>query len=105
MNPSRQAKEIAMKIRRRHLVGGIAALALPRVGRADELDTPKAKPILTVSGKIGVFNGDGAARFDLPMLEALEQSRFTTTTPWYSGPVTFQGVRMAHLMQVLKASG
>ena len=47
-----------------------------------------------VSGKIASTNKGDAAQFDRPMLEALGMSGFETTTPWYPGPVRFDGVRV-----------
>jgi hypothetical protein len=83
-----------------------AALAAP-VGRASAsgLATPGGEVILTISGKISVTNRPGAAVFDRDMLEALGMSSFTTTTPWYDGPVTFEGVPMTRLMQAVGAAG
>src|SRR5919107_1664990 len=42
---------------------------------------------------------------DRPMLEALGTSGFETTTPWYPGPVRFEGVRMDRLLEAVGASG
>jgi hypothetical protein len=97
-----------MEIARRHLatgLAGLATLAALRRARADGLPTPTGTPILTVSGKIGVFNGDHTANFDRTMLEALGTSGFTTATPWYDRPVKFEGVLMARLMQTVGAAG
>jgi hypothetical protein len=63
------------------------------------------RPILTVSGKIANTNRGDAAQFDRPMLEALGMSGFETTTPWYPGPVRFDGVRMDRLLEVVGSSG
>src|SRR4029077_15481411 len=45
------------------------------------------------------------ADFDREMLEALDRTSFTTSTPWYDSPVTFTGVRMATLMKASRARG
>jgi hypothetical protein len=84
---------------------GLATLAASRAARAHGLPDPSGKPILTVSGRIGVFNDDHMAKFDRAMLEAMGSTKFTTTTPWYDEPVTFEGVLMARLMQVIGATG
>lgn len=84
---------------------GTAAIAAPGTRAADGLPTPAGKPVLTVSGRIGIFNKGETAEFDLAMLEALGTDQFTTTTPWYSGPVLFEGVRMQRLMQAVGATG
>ncbi len=39
------------------------------------------------------------------MLEGLGQVGFQTTTPWYNGPVRFDGVRMTRLMEAVGATG
>jgi len=69
------------------------------------LDTPKERPILTVSGKIGEKNAGDVARFDMKMLEALPQHSFTTRTPWYDKPVKFTGPLLSDLLAAVKASG
>lgn len=96
-----------MTITRRALTASLLAVALPRVAGAAEasLPEPKGKVILTVSGKIGMFNVGKTAKFDRDMLEGLGWSSFTTSTPWYNEPVTFAGVRMAKLMQTVRAQG
>lgn len=85
------------------VVPGMAALTSP--ARAEGLATPTERVILTVSGKIGVTNTGDTARFDRPMLEALGWFGFTTRTPWYDGPMRFDGVKMSVLMQAVGASG
>ncbi len=106
------AWQMSIPIRRRGLVipilGVLAGAASPsRTGQAQEqrLPQPVERVILTVSGRIGATNRDGAAEFDRPMLEGLGTTSFETTTPWYDGPVRFDGVRMDQLMQAVRASG
>jgi hypothetical protein len=95
-----------MKLTRRSTVLGLLPFSVPHIARADaSLRQPRDRVILTVSGKIGVFNGGATARFDRAMLEEFDITQFTTTTPWYDGPVTFEGVRMGHLMETLGAQG
>jgi len=72
---------------------------------AGSLPQPSEKPMLTVSGKIGVSNKDGAAQFDRTMLEAMGMVEIETTTPWYKGLVKFEGVPLAKLMAAVQASG
>jgi hypothetical protein len=72
---------------------------------AEPLAEPTERPILTVTGNIGVTNRAGAATFDRAMLEALGMVRFETTTPWYKGPVTFEGVPLKRLMDAVEARG
>jgi len=87
---------------------GAAALAggaVCRSAEAGSLPQPTEKPILTITGRIAATNKVDAARFDRPMLEALGMSGFETTTPWYNGPVRFEGVSMSRLMQEVGATG
>jgi hypothetical protein len=78
-------------------------LAAPAV--AAPLGQPTGAPVLTIEGEIGVTNAPGKAVFDLAMLERLGLVTFTTMTPWYTNPVTFEGVPMARLMETVGASG
>lgn len=77
------------------------ALAAPVLA----LEAPKERPILTVSGKIGVKNAGDTARFDMKMIEALPQHSFTTRTPWFDKPVKFTGPLLSDVMAAVKASG
>lgn len=88
----------------------IGALALGTVSSSvafasSPLPEPTGRAVLTVSGRIAVTNRDGAAVFDLPMLEALGNAGFETRTPWHTGAVRFDGVPMQRLMQAIGASG
>jgi hypothetical protein len=92
------------------MLGRVAAAALlgtglTRQARAAKLGQPEGKVILTISGQIAETNRDGAAVFDRPMLEALGMESFSTTTPWYDGPVKFEGVRMSRLLDTVGATG
>ncbi len=93
---------------RRHILRlslAVPALGLAREATAAALAQRTGKPILTMSGKISVFNDDSVARFDRAMLEGLGMTSFKTATPWYSGPVTFEGVLMTTLFDAVGASG
>jgi len=85
----------------------LAAAAAPAFAQTATpgLPAPKGRVILTVSGKIGVRNDGETAKFDRDMLEALGQSSFTTSTPWYDAPTKFEGVPMARLLAAVQASG
>lgn len=86
----------------------LAGLALPFAARpaaAAGMAPPTGTVILTVSGKISVFNVGDTAQFDRPMLEALGMTSFRTKTPWYDNPVVFEGVLMDKLMTVVGATG
>ncbi|MEC9347104.1 MAG: molybdopterin-dependent oxidoreductase [Pseudomonadota bacterium] len=85
------------------------ALALLVLGvgtaAAAELAAPAGRPLLTVSGEIGVTNGEGGARFDRAMLEAMPQATVQTETPWTEGKVSFTGVLLADVLDAVKAGG
>lgn len=88
----------------------ILSLILAGVGlffsaSAQALDAPAERPILTISGKIGVKNAGDKARFDMKMIEALPQHSFTTRTPWYDKPVKFTGPLLSDVLAAVKASG
>jgi hypothetical protein len=68
---------------------------------AEGLDQPTDEVLLTVSGDIAVTNGDGVARFDRAMLEALDPVTFTTSTIWTDGAQEFTGVPLHVLLDAL----
>jgi hypothetical protein len=85
---------------------GLAGSVPRRRAAASALPEPSTAVILTVSGAIAASNAPGGrARFDRPMLEALGTASFTTSTPWYDRPTTFEGVPMAALMDAVGARG
>ncbi|WP_040586768.1 molybdopterin-dependent oxidoreductase [Allomesorhizobium alhagi] len=65
----------------------------------------KGTPILSIEGNIRVTNADGVAQFDRGMLEKLGMTTLTTTTPWFSGPVEFEGVLLKQIMALVGAQG
>lgn len=85
----------------------IAALTLTGLSTlALALDAPKERPVLTITGKIGVSNSPGGGvRLDMKMIEALPQHSFTTRTPWYDKPVKFTGPLLADVLKLVKAQG
>lgn len=86
-------------------VASIAVLGpLTSVGAAD-LEPPRGKPILTISGAINRTNVDGEAVFDREMLEAQGTETVVTKTPWFDGVTEFSGVRMDKLMELVGAEG
>ena len=72
---------------------------------AAPLAAPKDKPILTVSGAISETNSDAGAQFDRAMLEQIGMATIETTTPWYKGPMKFEGVPLDKLMEAVGAKG
>lgn len=84
---------------------GVAGLAGARAAGAATLAMPQGKVILTISGLIKVTNANDTAVFDMAMIEAIGLESFSTTTPWYNGPVKFEGVRMSKLLDLVGATG
>jgi len=81
------------------LTGWFLALG---AGPAAALDPPSGKVVLTVTGKVATRNGpDGAATFDMNLLERLPRHSFTTKTPWYSKPRKFSGVLLRDLLEAV----
>jgi hypothetical protein len=89
------------------LIPAAATLSVVGSGRPAyaTIPAPSETPILTISGRIKITNGDGTARFDRAMLEAMGMQRIETTTPWHSGTVRFEGVPLAALMRAVGAEG
>ena len=71
--------------------------------QAMALDAPHGAVILTISGNIGVTNGDDKARFDLTMLKKMGKVQIRTTTNWTKGEQVFTGVPLATLMKAVGA--
>lgn len=82
-----------------------SGIGLAKNALGTKLGRPTGKVILTISGRITETNKDGVAVFDVTMLEAIGLESFTTMTPWYTNPVTFEGVRMARLLDLVGATG
>ena len=69
----------------------LVMLALPRLAVAAPLPKPTGEVVLTVKGNISNMNSDGAAVFDMAMLEALAGRKAVVETPWTKGKVSFEG--------------
>ena len=97
-------KESATRTRRR--LFGIAAATLAVALSAlpvQALDPPTGKVLLTVSGRLTHTNDDGAASFDLALLQTLPRHSFSTKTPWYMQPRKFDGVLLRDLLAAVGA--
>lgn len=97
---------------RRRLVAmsGMTAIAaavssIASRAQAAPLAKPEGKVVLSISGLISNTNDGDKAEFDMPMLEGLGTVSWTTKTPWYKDPVTFSGVPMSKLLDVVGAKG
>jgi len=80
-------------------------LALPSASVAEPLATPTGEVILEMGGAVSITNGDGVARFDLPLLDALPQRETRTNTPWYDGVHVFSGPTFTDLLAAVGAEG
>jgi hypothetical protein len=80
----------------------LAALPLLAPRSAAALDLPEGPVVLTLSGRLRQPNRGAVAAFDMPMLERLPQSSFSTRTPWYAQARRFTGPL---LRDVLSAAG
>lgn len=82
----------------------LAALALlflaagPSVAAEDSV-------ILTISGAIGTTNQDGKFILDRHALESMPTTVVKTETPWTKGMVTFEGVSLKALLDLVAAKG
>jgi hypothetical protein len=93
--------------RRTVLIGGssVGCLLAAGIPVFASIPVPSGKTILTISGKISETNVENTAQFDRGMLEAMGMQTIETTTPWYTGPVRFEGVLLEKLMTAVGASG
>ena len=67
---------------------------------------PPTEPVvLTVRGRLGLAPTEAGVTFDIPTLERLGLIRFTTPTAWTDGLVTFEGVLLSRLLEVLAVPG
>lgn len=97
---------ISMTRRSLTFLGAVSVpLALVGPAMAAVLPSPSGKKILSITGKIANTNDGGEAAFDRPMLEALGITSIETSSPWYDGITTFEGIRMDALMRFAGASG
>lgn len=62
---------------------------------------PTEPVVLIVRGRLGLAHAEAGVTFDMPTLERLGLIRFTTPTAWTDGLVTFDGVLLSRLLQVL----
>lgn len=83
----------------------LAALPLMRPIDAAALEVPEGPVVLTLSGRLRLPNRANEAVFDMPMLERLPQSSFTTRTPWYQQPRKFTGPLLRDVVAAVGGHG
>jgi hypothetical protein len=91
----------------RHILTLLAGLAvLVAATSTQALERPKGDVILTVVGaRLSHPNVDGAAEFDMAMLETLTQRSGSMQTPWTSGTVKFSGPLLRAVLDAAGAQG
>lgn len=72
----------------------------PTLNPGDALPPPAETPILTISGAIS----SGSVQFDRPTLRAIGVISYTVNDPFAGRPVTYQGVLLSRLLEVVGAS-
>jgi len=87
------------------LLVGLAFVIAAGALSALALELPKGQPILRISGNITEVNAGDIAEFDLQMIEALGATQFTTMTPWFDNPITFEGVLIRKILKYVGANG
>jgi len=83
----------------------LALTLLGRSARAGKLPEPTGAVLLTLSGGVGQPNQGAQAVFDLAMLSAFAQRRFSVRTPWDPRPVSFEGPLLREVLQAAEAHG
>ena len=97
-------------MKRRHVLLGLGGAAAGlasgawKARAAEPIPLPKGDPVLTVTGKISNPNSGSSAVFDMPTLESLGLTSFTTKTPWTNATL-FTGVLLDTLMKRIGAHG
>jgi len=91
--------------RRTFLLHGGGASLLVAAAPVWALEKPTGPVVLTVVGKVRAPNDGALANFDMPMLERLPQTSFTTRTPWYSQPRKFTGPLLRDVLSAAGAHG
>jgi hypothetical protein len=95
---------MATPSRRRFTQGLAAACVIPALP-ARALDKPAGPVVLTVTGQVHMPNDGAKAHFDMAMLAALPQRRFTTATPWYARAREFTGPLLRDVLAAAGARG
>ncbi|KUF12602.1 molybdopterin-dependent oxidoreductase [Pseudoponticoccus marisrubri] len=85
------------------LLASAASLTAPAA--ADTLPEPQGRVVLTITGDIAHTNAEGAARFDVEMLRAIDETDIATETIWTEGENVFTGVRLDLLLAHVGAEG
>jgi len=74
------------------------------INPGDDIPPPTGPVVLTVSGNIASTNADGAIDFDMNTLEQLGLVGYEVEDPWLQQTVTYSGVLLSDLLEVVNAS-
>ena len=69
------------------------------------LESPAGDIVLTVTGDIENSNAQGAAQFDMSMLESLSGRQAKMETPWTNGTTRFDGPFLRAILKAVGAKG
>ncbi|MDA0230395.1 MAG: molybdopterin-dependent oxidoreductase [Proteobacteria bacterium] len=82
---------------------GYTVVSAQTLAAGDVIPAPTGRKVLAVSGNISGANMGGAAVFDMATLESIGVVRFTTETAWSEKPITFDGVLLSAILDVIGA--
>lgn len=91
--------------RRRWLPLPLASVVALLPLRAWPLEPPTEAVVLTVTGRVRSQNHGSNAVFDMGMLAALPQHRYSTRTPWYAKARQFEGPLLRDVLASAGAQG
>ena len=74
------------------------------IGPGDDIPPPAGPVVLTVSGDIASSNADGVVDFDMNTLEQLGLVGYAVEDPWLHQTVTYSGILLSDLLEVVNAS-
>ena len=82
---------------------GYTSVSDQTLAAGDAIPTPSGRKFFTVTGNISGANMDGAAVFDAATLERIGVVQYTTETAWSDNPITFDGVLLSAVLDVIGA--
>ena len=89
-----------------HAVSAVYGIVTPgTLQPGSPVPSPTKPVVLTVRGRMGLAPMETAVMCDIPTLERIGLIRFTTPTAWTDGLVTFEGVLLSRLLEVLAVPG
>jgi hypothetical protein len=75
----------------------------PTLAAGEPIPAPTGAVVLRIRGRIAAPDGSKEVAFDMATLERLGVVRFTTPTAWTDKPVTFDGVLLSSLLDLVGA--